>query len=551
VKEVDNLTVTFVFTEGVTSAEVILTLADETFKVDKTIKFNVTPVNDPPTCIFPPEQTVQEDVTTRLSFVPYVGDVDTPLYELFLEVDDPHASVEGLILTVTYPEGMTEANLSLWLSDGEASIQVIVHFTILPVDDPPFIDNLDVMEVIEDRPFTVDLSDHVHDVDTPKDQLTLSTDDDNCTVEGFLVTVLFTTGGIEVPVSVFLSDGNSLTERVLVFRVREMNDPPVIGEVPLQRFQEGQAKTIDLSPYVSDPDNDLSQLTVECDHPNKVSTEGLSITLLFDVWREDHVVEFMVFDSIAKTPGSFQVTIHDVNVPPEIVGIGSYEPPVVITVTEGTEHWFEVRVEDPDSSEFRFFLECDWGNQEMLQNGTLHITVLDGNPGDHTGVVSVDDLNGGHDSLDFTVHVLSRNRPPSVPMILSPQNHSLFLVGTNITFKVEVDDPDLPLGDILTIEWSSNVTGVLRTVECGPDQEFSTEVLGLGDHRITVTVTDGEFTRSAWVEISVIGEPGPGPEPPDQPILNTMGGSLLILVIIVLVVIIAFLVNKGRSQGPM
>ncbi len=549
VTKVDNRTVTFLFPEGVTSADVILVLTDGRFAVRKTVQFIVEPVADPPECTMPSEHAALEDIPAILDFEPYLHDPDTPLSELVLTESSPYAELDGFVLRVLYPEGVLEDNITVKVTDGTFTIKVPIHFRVTPVDDPPVVDELGTFEAVEDRPSVMDIGPFLHDVDTPLEQLVVRVDDDNCTVEGHKLTFLYTTGGHEDIILVRVSDAQSTTVAVLRVRVLPMNDPPVVGEVPLQRFQEGQGKTLDLSPFVTDEDNPPSQLSVECDHPAVVGCDGLKLTMLYAIWEPDHIVEFQVFDTITKVPGSFRATVHDINLPPEILGIGEHDPPVVITVQAMTEHWLQVRVRDEDSSEFEYSLATDWDGHEVLGNGTLHLTPTDAHVGEHTGTVTVDDLNGGTDSLTFTVVVVPRNRPPAVPVIKSPEDGSSYLEGTAIPFDVEATDPDIPLGDELTVRWESDLDGTLRTMDLGPDMAFTLSVLSVGEHRITVTVSDGEFERSASIDLTVLEEPPPEPVPPEEPDFLASETGLLLLIIVILVIVIAVLLNKRRREG--
>jgi len=545
----DNLTCTFVFPNGVTRAEVVLTLTDGLNQVTKTVLFIIEPVNDPPECTVPTEHVAVEDVQYSVVFTPYVSDVDNELADLFLEVTSPYASANGLILTVLYLEGILDDNLTVWLSDGTARTEVTLHFTIMPVDDPPTIAALGELTVIEDEASTFDVGPFIDDIDTPLEELVVVVDDaKNCSVTGHVMSMLFQTGGHSIDLTVSVTDGRSFSRAVLVVHVQAMNDAPLVGPVPLQYFSEGQEKTVDLSPYVSDEDNLLSTLSLECTHHALTSIEGLKMTLMFPTWEPNQTVEFRVFDSIAKTSGSFTVVVHDVNLPPKIIGVGKHVPPVVILAEEGLILFLPVKVQDEDSSSFLFTITSDWSSLVMHANGTLEVKAPKGSRGDQVATIGVDDMAGGTDSLDIIVRVIPRNRPPSDPVILSPENGSVFKEGEEVEFKLLVTDPDVPLGDILTIVWTSNLSGDLRYCTHEDSSTFTTSELDVGVHVITVAVSDGEFDRTAWIEITVeaVASPNggpypPGPDPPDVPELSLAERGLLIILAVCVVAVVAYL----------
>ena len=553
-----NLTCTFVFPNGVTEVEVTLTLTDGLNRVEATVVFIIEPVNDAPVCKVPTEHAAVEDVLYSVVFTPYVSDVDNELADLYLEVTSPYATAKGLILTVLYLEGILEDYLTVRVCDGLAWTEVVLHFTITPVDDPPTMADLGEVTVVEDEEGAFDIGPFIDDIDTPHADLRVSTDDaENCTVEGHVLSLLYRTGGFTVNLTLSVTDGRSVTRGLLVVHVIEVNDAPVVAPVPLQFFSEDQAKTVDLAPYIYDEDTPLSELSIECDHHALVSTEGLELTLRFTDWEPNQTVEFRVFDRIAKTPGGFPVSVRDVNSPPVIVGIGEYDPPVVIFVEEGRTRFLKVRVVDEDSSTFGFSLTTDWSEMALHANGTLEVRPTVGSRGEHDGTVHVDDMAGGTDSLDFVVRVVPRNRPPTDPVILAPVEGSVFQEGEVVKFRLSVTDPDIPLGDVLSIIWTSNVSGHLRTCTQEDGMSFNISDLDAGVHAITVTVSDGEFEKSAGVTITIEASQsgnGNGDDGPDTPVdpydLSLYRGSLIILVAVVVVLTVAYL-HVWRRQREM
>jgi hypothetical protein len=562
----DNLTCTFLFPNGVTEAEVNLTLTDRFNRVNTTARFIIQPVNDPPECWVPTEHVVMEDVGYSIVFTPYVSDIDNEMADLYLEVDSPYASAEGLLLSVLYLDSITEDNLTVRVCDGVDWTEVVLHFTVRPVDDPPTIADLGEVTVLEDVAAEFDVGPYIGDIDTPFDQLVVTVDDvANCTVDGTTLSLLFRTGGITKVVMVSVTDGRSVTSGSLIVHVQEMNDPPVVDEIPIQYFSEDQAKVVDLAPFIHDEDTPLADLTLECGHHAVTAIEGLTISFTYDEWEPNHTVEFQVFDRIAKTTGEFGVVVRDVNQPPVIQGIGDYDPPVVIKVMEGVKLYLKVRVFDEDSSVFEYGLTSEWSGLVMHPNGTLEVITIGETVAEHLGVVTVDDLAGGTDSLEFTVRVLPRNRPPEYPEILMPQNGSVFEEGENIEFRVSVTDPDLPYGDVLTIVWTSNVSGELRRCQLDDGPSFNTTDLNVGVHRIQVIVSDGEFDRASWVEITVKesgspnGGPGPGPDGPggddggdgpQDPVDLTLSGGILLLIVVIVIALILAYMYVWRRRPP-
>ena len=75
--------------------------------------------------------------------------------------------------------------------------------------------------------------------------------------------------------------------------------------------------------------------------------------------------------------------------------------------------------------------------------------------------------------------------------------------GDVLSFNVSVSDPEIALGQVMQITWTSNVSGWRRTMTSTMGFQFSTTDLPVGTHRITVTVDDGAANATAWVDVVV------------------------------------------------
>jgi titin len=137
VTSTDGLNVTFQFPNGVLSADVPLVLSDGGNDVQRMVNFTIQPVNDPPEHDIPEQQTAREDEPWTMDLSHRVWDVDNGTEDLFLLTDSPYASVDGLNLTMLFPEPIDEYDLWFNISDGINTTQVKLHFTIIPAPTPP------------------------------------------------------------------------------------------------------------------------------------------------------------------------------------------------------------------------------------------------------------------------------------------------------------------------------------------------------------------------------------------------------------------------------
>jgi hypothetical protein len=329
---------------------------------------------------------------------------------------------------------------------------------------------------------------------------------------------LFSRGGLDVYVPFEVHDAGSAVQAVLSVHVTEVNDPTVVTFIPPKLVEEDAPSVLDLSGYIMDEDTPRDDLVLESQDTNIVSLGGLYITVLCPKWIPPSFLCFTVSDGIAKTNGSFEVQVREVNDPPVISDIGGMAPPVSIALDEGGELLLPVNASDEEGSRLKYSITSKWTGITVLANGTVRVRATPGSVGSYLAELKVDDGQGGFAAARITVTVWNVNDSPLLLKIIQPANHTLIVEGTNLTFSISISDPDIQFGQVLTATWESSVSGVLRTLNTTVGLSFATDKLRIGTHRITVSVTDGQYTQEAWFEVVV--KPGyspPGPNP-------TLGG---------------------------
>ncbi|MDG6224240.1 MAG: PKD domain-containing protein [Candidatus Thermoplasmatota archaeon] len=137
-------------------------------------------------------------------------------------------------------------------------------------------------------------------------------------------------------------------------------------------------------------------------------------------------------------------------------------------------------------------------------------------PGTHNVSLNVSDGLGGYGTDTVTFSVVPGNNPPS-SFITSPASGSVFYSDTRIIFSgggsYDID------GDPITFSWSSSIDGLLSE-----EMEFDT-FLSIGDHTVTLNVSDGELFSFSSVIVSVIERPPPVNLPPVANISSPIDGS--------------------------
>jgi len=275
------------------------------------VTFTVTGVNDPP-YIDPavPDFATVEDSVITFDLSPYendpeqgpaqltwsVADVDTNLFTASIDLQSD-------VITI-YPQQDQNGSDSfqLILSDNAGGTDTqIVSLTILPVNDPPWIDPpLESMETVEDSIFVIDLTDYEHDLEQPNSQLTwsingldpeLAVANLNTVSDVLVITCLPDMNG-EDEFTLVLNDGlGACDSQAVMLYVAPVNDYPSIDpNVPNLLTAEDTPIVFDLSPYESDIDNTPEELVW--------SVSGLDVNL--GSAEIDRVTDVL---TITPTPG--------------------------------------------------------------------------------------------------------------------------------------------------------------------------------------------------------------------------------------------------------
>jgi hypothetical protein len=300
------------------------------FSTNQPLWVNITPVNDPPLFLPSPDLILHYDDPYTFNYEPYVYDIDNPLHDLGLYVSESvdglgditytsgssqsntdNAEVSGLEVTYDYPERYTGKTIfiSLIVFDGNASdaenIQIIVTDDYTPKLEKK-LPNVYLKEG-EVRKNVFDLDDYFTDPD--KDSLFYSFGETHVDVvinDDHTVDMSSETSWFGVDTVTFRARDpiGAIAEDVVLVLVEPENDPPVIEGVPgIFVIHYDADYMYDLTPYVSDEDNE---------------TEDLSMILQDIHIRTDPLNNLMII----------------MNYPQAMVGM---DVPVVLTITDGID----------------------------------------------------------------------------------------------------------------------------------------------------------------------------------------------------------------------
>jgi len=431
---------------------------------------------------------------------------------------------------------------SSWSSYISPSIKVIVG----SVDDPPDMQDPGLQTVNEDEPTKLELTPFLTDVDTPISRLTVDTDSGACTVEHLNLTILFHQGNETKTILLVVGDGTSNVTKTITVFVREVNDPPFIDEIPIQYIAEEAYHDLDLFPYIWDEESHISAISIGSNHPAIVSITGTVVSMMFPKETMDLDIDIWASDGISTSHQTIPVEIIWKNDDPILRAIGEWETPVVMRVPEGVETFWQIHAEDEESSELTYRIESAWRGISVFDNGTVRISAADSQVGEYHGNLRITDADGGFSLNELSIVVYNVNDAPFPPVIIEPLNHTAVIYGTNVTFTVDVYDPDHQYGDVISVSWVSNISGLIYTMEGMDELSFSSSNLAIGTHRISVIVTDGEIEATSWFEISVKEPRTSSGSPSDNNwmLVGLVGG----LVAMVLGFIIMVRIRKGGAR---
>jgi len=461
----------------------------------------------------------------------------------------------------------------------------------------PTLDPVGALQCIEDVQFDLDLSDMIHDLDTPVNNLVIEESSDYGTVLGHTLRFEYPEGVLQDTVNISVTDGQFWATEFVDVTISPVNDPPTLGTI---------------NSYISATEDALTSIEIsasDIDGTGGVFSDVL--TFLIDVeptpssndvfhvntyTRSDNtnsntlgnITILPTNDDVALGPFTINVQVIDDGTPPlsdelldiTVTIINANDPPVLeemefLVCKE--DSWFNFTLEATDvdlEDELEFAAEISGERDYLpedfkLDEDTGEVTFLPSN--DDVGVwmieFSVSDIDGDTDSQEVTISVDNVNDPPGVPTIY----HAIVdadkitpnvLENLTVSFStVEVEDID---GDTLTYEWDFDSSNGISVDALGLNVEHTYPAEG--DYTVTLTVSDsypgGKRIVTALITVTDLkqdetddgaddgGTPtdggGSGPPTGGGDIISDKesdeGMSMLFIIAIIVVIIIAVVV---------
>ena len=272
---------------------------------EDTILVTVLPEDDPPILGPVPDLRVRFDVSYLFNLEPYLSDPDTPLDQIGVSTSSPFIGVSLHLLTLLYPAAFnnTVENVTIWASDGTTTVSRVIRVTVGD-DWPPFLrSKLPDFAFPEDtvRRSVYNLSAFFGDPDSA--QLFYSSGHRNVTVSidawgSVDLSAQRDWFGAERVTFRAVDDFGALAEDTVWNSVQPVNDAPFFRTAIPAQVLNATAVYLDLSLYLGDVDNPISDLTLSTTSPRAtVVGQGLLLTFPQD-GTED--VEVRVSDGQAS-----------------------------------------------------------------------------------------------------------------------------------------------------------------------------------------------------------------------------------------------------------
>ncbi|UCF07811.1 MAG: DUF2341 domain-containing protein [Thermoplasmata archaeon] len=494
--------------------EVILWLADSSGDWDSQVLWiNITPVNDLPYFDpMPPNLFVHyddpgtdEDDPTPWDYTFYVHDIETPKESLVILTSEPtvdsgdgYAEVDGLNATFHYPQSMVGRSVmvTLTLYDGSNATQTIILVNITSDWVPELVSTLPDVTIRENTTLynVFDLDDYFTDRD--HDSLFFSSGYSHLIVEinshnTVDITAMGQWTGTELVTFRAKDPTGAIVEDTITVTVISVNDGPVISGAPDLNVHFDYSYGFDFSPYISDPDNSSSELTLW----TSASTDN--------IWLQQHnnlgvvvnypesangmtfPVTIFVSDGIETASQEIQITVSD-NFPPELL----YKLPD-ITFDEDTV------LEDAILLSY-YFLDID-GDALYFTNGSncINVTINDDLTVDFAAPLNWH----GFERVTFrATDPTTAIAEDTILVVVVPVNDPPVIENIPSQEKNEGDQWVLDLSQYIS-DVDNNASELIITVESEVGEGYvvlTGSILvfqypeGIHDDIVTITVSDGE-----------------------------------------------------------
>ncbi|UCF07812.1 MAG: DUF2341 domain-containing protein [Thermoplasmata archaeon] len=440
-----------------------------------------------------PYESDIEDAGENLSW--YLTGVNTSLYTV-----TGMNSTGDAFTFVPVENAFGNDEVTLWLVDSSgATTSQNLWVNLTPDNDRPKIESINPLTVHFDDDYTYFLYNYVSDIETPKEDLVLTTDDsEHTTVDGLTITFRYPESmlGETVNVLVTVTDAHGgSTSTIVIVKVSDDWVPELEKELPDVTLYEGETivNAFDLDDYFSDPDGDAlfyvtgqSYVTIDID----METNVVNVTAPTN-WYGSETVAFHALDpSKARVEDIVLITVLPINDVPSISDV----PDLVVRFDQDCIFDLRPYISDEDNSDSELILS-------VIDPVTgLPIQGVDVDPNNNLGLLInlPESMNGsivqleiwvsdGLDSNFTTINItVSDDYPPELiiplPDVSFEEDAELKNAFNISNFFVDIDD------DYLI--YTSGHDSINVTINPDGTVDFSAPVDWFGSEHVTFRAED-------------------------------------------------------------
>ncbi len=238
------------------------------------ILVRVLPVDDPPVLGPVPDLVVHHDANYTFNLDPYIADPDTPIGGINASTSSPYVTLSGHLMILLYPGALngTVQDLAIWIGDGTSVASRTVRVTVSDDWPPVLRASLPPSTFLEDTVLTAayDLSAFFDDPDGPALYYSSGNLNVQVSIDATGVVDLRALAdwyGMEQITFRATDPAGALAEDTVVVTVLPVDDAPVFRAIPTV-YLNGLAGFLDLTPYLSDVDTNLSDLVLVASSAN-------------------------------------------------------------------------------------------------------------------------------------------------------------------------------------------------------------------------------------------------------------------------------------------
>jgi flagellar hook assembly protein FlgD len=507
--------------------------------VSQTFNVNVLPINDAPELTLPDMVEFNEDESLTYDIAEHLIDVDdTDFVVTFSGNDSIIVSNDGTEFEFSAPENwFGEETITFTIDDqhSRAIVQDEMIVRVNPINDAPVLSLPEMVEYDEDESFIINMANFLTDIDTDLNLIDISfADPVNSEIAQLANQLLFEiipnenwNGTETLTVTVNDEPFDQITRNTrrntrdivtgsFVYSCLPVNDAPEVENLDVIEFNEDESIEIDLHDYVSDVDNDDSDLSLSISGNDMIVITELADEWHYEIssseidWNGSEEVMLTINDNVDVTRNSrrrnraitehqFTITCLPVNDAPQVDQI--------IEDIELDEDFADQTIDisnvfiDPENDELSFNVQFDeleisaeiTGSELVLTsvmnwNGTTQVTLIaDDNNSNMVRNSRSSNNSRLTEEITFNVVVAPVNDAPVINEFYPEESE--FEIAQTGTYSFAVVASDIDNTNLL-YDWFVNDED---QDSHQPEHNIDFSAVDNGNYQVRVVVTDGEY----------------------------------------------------------